>query len=394
MLIGPTLPEKKAKRHNDLAGTQLLSLCDALSMRSSYPEYLLLQRFLFGAWGERVRETSESAPYPSLIGDDHSPYEYSVAFTKGETELRLLFEAQARRPNAISNQRAALDVNKRIAEVFPVNLDRFNSVADLFFPSEPRGSFSLWHAVSLRKDRKPKFKAYMNPQAHGKEGASGVVYEALQRLGLGAAVDVLREEVAHRGPLRDEMNYFSLDLSDEPSARVKVYFCHHRATAADLERSFAASPLHQTGDVAEFCVDMVGHCGPWVRKPVTSCFSFTQGSGRPHAATFHLPIAHYAADDHAIAERIACFMRKHDLGADRYPDLAARFASRPLCAGVGVQSYASFRRDPSGGMLLTVYLSPELFSHLGKRARVAAAPPGDLLPETLVTGSPFSQAGQ
>jgi DMATS type aromatic prenyltransferase len=393
MLIGSSPPRKKAKRHNDLAGTQLSSLCDALSMRSSYPEYLLLQRFLFGAWGERAVETNGAAPYPSLIGDDHSPYEYSVAFTRSDVELRLLLEAQARRPSATANHRAALELNKRIAEVFPVNLNRFDSVADLFFPSEPRGSFSLWHAVSLRKDRKPKFKVYLNPQARGKEGASGVVYEALHRLGLDAAVDILREEVAHRGPQRDEMNYFSLDLSDEPSARVKVYFCHHRATAADLERSFAASPLHQTGDVAEFCVDMVGHGGPFLGKPVTSCFSFTQGSGRPHAATFHLPIAHYAADDHAIAERIAVFMRKHDLGADRYPALAARFASRPLSAGVGIQSYASFRRDPAGGMLLTVYLSPELFSNLGERG-VGATSPGHLLPGTLATGAAFPQARQ
>ena len=355
------IPTRRTNRHNDLAGVQLRSLCDALALQDSYPEYLLLQRFLFGAWGERARPTIRSVPYPSLIGDDHSPYEYSVAFTKREVELRLLLEAQAARPTLLANHRAALELNGRLAEVFPINLSRFNAVADLFFPSEPRGAFSLWHAVSLRKARPPKFKVYMNPQSRGREEATEVVYEALRRLGLAGSVNVLREEVAHRGSQHDEINYFSLDLSNAPSARVKVYFCHHRATAADLERSFAASPLHQAGDVAGFCADMVGHTGPFNRKPITSCFSFTEGSERPRAATFHLPIAHYAPNDQAITARIAAFMRKHELDADRYAHLVARFTRRPLTAGAGVQSYASFRRDPAEGMLLTAYLSPELF---------------------------------
>ncbi|MEY4548736.1 MAG: hypothetical protein RL685_4931, partial [Pseudomonadota bacterium] len=148
MLLDSELPARKTTRHNDLAGTQLRSLCDVLGLQSSYPEYLLLQRFLLGAWGERPRKAL--APYGSLIGDDHSPYEYSVAFSRGEVELRLLLEAQALRPSLLANHRAALELNKRLADVFPIGLARFNAVADLFLPPEPRGAFSLWHAVSLR----------------------------------------------------------------------------------------------------------------------------------------------------------------------------------------------------------------------------------------------------
>lgn len=391
MLIGSTLPAKKTKSHNDVAASKLRALCDALGLQSSYPEYLLLQRFLFGAWGQRPHRTSASAPYPSLIGDDHSPYEYSVAFTKGEVELRLLLEAQAARPSLLANHHAALDLNDRIAEVFPISLARFNSVADLFLPSEPRGPFTLWHAVSLRKDRKPKFKVYLNPQARGGEGASALAYEALRRLGFGGAADVLREEVAHRGSPLDEVNYFSLDLSDESSARVKVYYCHHRATVADLERSFAASSLHEAGDASQFCMQMIGYGGPFIRKPVTSCFSLTQGSDRPHAATLHLPVAHYVPDDRAIAERIVSFLHKHELGAERYDDLVARFASRPLSAGTGVQSYASYRRDPVGGMLLTVYLSPELFGGPSSSVSVSERRREHLLPGTFAASSSHSQ---
>jgi DMATS type aromatic prenyltransferase len=391
MLIGSPLPASNTSRHNDLAAVQLRTLCEALGMQDSYSDYLLLQRFLFGAWGERTRSNSPSARYPSLIGDDHSPYEYSVAFTKRDIELRLLLEAQAAIPTLLANHRAALELNIRIAEVFPIDLSRLNSVIDLFCPAQPRGDFSLWHAVSLRKNRPPKFKVYLNPQARGRDESSSVVYEALRRLGLGGAVDVLRKEVAHRGSQRDEMNYFSLDLSDAPSARVKIYFCHHRASAGDLERSFSASPSHVAGDVVDFCADMVGHAGPFSRKPVTSCFSFTEGSARPRAATFHLPIAHYAPDDQLIAERIAAFMGKHELGVNRYADLVARFARRPLESGGGVQSYASFRRDPVEGMLLTAYLSPELFAAHPQQVCISESGHGHLVPGALGVGSPFAE---
>lgn len=393
MLIGSQVSANRTSRHNDLAAVQLRGLCEALSMQDSYPEYLLLQRFLFGSWGNRLMARSASAPYPSLIGDDHSPYEYSVAFTKREVELRLLLEAQASRPTVVANHRAALELNRRIAEVFPVDLRRLESVADLFFPPQPRGAFTLWHAVSLRKGRPPKFKIYLNPQARGREEASSLVYEALRRLGLGDAVDVLREQVAHRGAQQDEVNYFSLDLSAAPSARVKVYFCHHRASAVDVERSFSASPLHVAGDVAQFCLDMVGHTGPFLKKPVTSCFSFTEDSTQPRAATFHLPIAHYGRDDQTIAERIMAFMRKHELDAHRYGNLLARFARRPLNSGAGVQSYASFRRDPADGMLLTTYLSPELFAERSRGARVPEGRQG-LSPGALGAGAPLLQARQ
>jgi hypothetical protein len=171
-----------------------------------------------------------------------------------------------------------------------------------------------------------------------------------------------------RGGERDELNYFSLDLSDESSARVKVYLCHRDATAADLERCFSVAPLHQHGDVAEFCFDMVGHGGPFTNKPVSSCFSFVEGAERPLAATFHLPIAHYVDNDSVVTDRVSKFLRKHELfGSDRYRGMIDRFSSRPTSSGVGTQSYTSFRRDPKG-MRLTVYLSPELFPTAEKAA--------------------------
>jgi hypothetical protein len=166
--------------------------------------------------------------------------------------------------------------------------------------------------------------------------------------------------VAWRGAQRDEFNYFSLDLSDKGYSRVKVYLSHHQATAADLERSFSTAPTHVAGDIAEYCVQMLGHGGPFARKPISSCFAFTEGSEVPTSATFHLPVAHYVKDDEVIRGRVAAFLRVNGLDVAGYGKLMANFSARPLSLGAGVQTYASFRREPSGPRL-TVYLSPELY---------------------------------
>jgi DMATS type aromatic prenyltransferase len=356
--------------YNETASRQLRALCDALDMQRDYPEALLLQRFLFGSWGDRPIPARPR--YRTILSDDHSPYEYSVAFNPEGNELRLLLEAQADKPSLKANQLAALALTQNIAEIFPVGTERLKSISDLFLPSEPQGLFSYWHAIVMGKRYKPKFKIYFNPQVRGKENADKLVAEALKRLGLGGTAKLLREQIGWRGPQHDELNYFSLDLSDRGYARVKVYLCHHHATADDLERSFSAVPSHRAGDVAEYCRQILGHGGPFARKPVSSCYSFVEGSEVPTSATFHLPVAHYEKNDEVISNRVAAFLGANGLDVSGYTKLISRFSSRPLSLGAGLQTYASFRRDPSG-LRLTVYLSPELF-RTGERTARAPRP--------------------
>jgi DMATS type aromatic prenyltransferase len=353
---------------NEAAAGQLRVLCDALDLRREFPEALLLQRFLFDRWGDR--EIPSKPAYRSLLSDDNSPYEFSVAFGPDGSEVRLLLEAQADKPSLKANQLSARALTQKIASIFPVGTERLAAISDLFLPSDPQGQFSYWHAVVFGKKYKPKFKVYLNPQVRGKANADKLVSEALERLGLPGAAKLLRERVAWRGPALDELNYFSLDLSDKGYARVKVYLCHRDATAADLERSFEAAPSHERGDIAEYCMQIVGHGGPFSRKPISSCFSFVEGSEIPTSATFHLPVAFYGNDDETIKGRVAKFMREHNLPADSYAAVLSRFSSRPPSLGTGTQSYASFRRDPSGPRI-TIYLSPELFQPAHASATVA-----------------------
>ncbi len=333
-------------------------LCTSLDLRSELPEFSAMQRFLFQGWGDT--KVPSEAPYASLIGDDHSPFEYSVAFGGRGLELRILFEVQAAVPGAMANCRAALALNERLAEHYGTSLARFSAVQDLFLSNTTSSGFSLWHGVRFSADN-PDFKVYMNPQAFGPQRALPLVREALARLELHAAIPIVEHVIGSRGG-RDSLNYFSLDLSGEESARVKVYFRHAQATPRDIEKLFAGCAMHQPGDVVEFTRAMVGHEGFLGGKPVTSCFAFTRDADGPSAVTYHLPIAHYAPDDATAVQRSVAYLSAHDqaAAAERFAAAVAAFAPRALDCGVGVQSYASYRREPTG-IRFTAYLSPELF---------------------------------
>ena len=343
--------------YHRIAAWQLQALCRGLGQEDAFADYLQLQRFLMDPWG--ARPVPERPPYPSNIGDDHSPYEFSIAFGDRGAELRLLLEAQADRPSLVANQRAGLLLTRRLADRYGASLRRFERVQELFCPELPQGGFSVWHAVTFGDQ--PQFKVYLNPQVRGPERAPELIATALERLGFGAATRRIIERAGWRGQERDELKYFSLDLSDEANARVKVYLCHHDVRAEELERSFANAPTHVAGDVVAYCKSMVGHTGPFINKPLSSCLSFVSGTDEPTAATLHLPIAHYAPPDATVAARVRDFLVEHQNADATWGELLAGFIARPLGDSVGAQSYASYRREKHG-LRLTVYLSPELYS--------------------------------
>jgi hypothetical protein len=76
--------------------------------------------------------------------------------------------------------------------------------------------------------------------------------------------------------------------------------------------------------------------------------------------TLHLPIAHYVESDDVTATRVARFLRRHGLDDMSYRRAIHVFTPRALEDGAGVQSYASYRREPEG-LRFSAYLSPELF---------------------------------
>jgi DMATS type aromatic prenyltransferase len=347
---------RPAATYHDRAENELFRLCAALGFEDEYERYLAVQRDLFAAWGTSA--IANDPPYASEIGDDHSPYEFSLQFEPSGVELRLLVEAQGAEPAALANHHAALELNRRLQERYSLDMERFGRVADLFLPDEPAAPFSLWHAVCWAPGAAPSFKLYLNPRARGGDRARALVEEALVRLGFGAETRAHLARVA--GSANDEFRYFSLDLSPGQNSRVKVYVTHHGAGAEELEQVMSVSRHHVPGDVPRFCDAMTAYDGPFAIKPVTTCISFVEGAEQPYAMTLHLPIAHYQESDQSTAARVARFLRDNGLDDMSYRRAINVFAPRALDEGAGVQSYASYRRE-AGGLHFTAYLSPELF---------------------------------
>lgn len=335
----------------------LAALSQALLRPQETNAYTELAAFLFESWGEH--EVPRQAPYPSNIGDDHSPFEYSLAFDPEGVELRLLFESQSEPATPAANQAAALELSRRIARRYALDFRRFDLIQDLFLTSSPSADFSLWHAVCLNPGKPPAFKIYLNPQVRGADAATSVMEEALGRLGFGAKTIAATRQAIKR-PGLDALGYFSLDLADGPDARVKVYVAHPLIDAAELDTIFELCPAHRPGDVIDFCEAISGSRATFARKPLMSCMSFVSGSELPKAMTLHLPIAHYVDTDAIAAERSEAFLRGAGLDHAAYRRSMSTIASRPLHETLGVQSYASYRRE-KGGLRFTAYLSPALF---------------------------------
>ncbi len=335
----------------------LSALSQALLRPEETATYNELAAFLFEDWGDH--EVPQLAPYPSNIGDDHSPFEYSLAFDPEGIELRLLFESQSQLPSPQTNQEAALALNQRAGRRYGLDFSRFERIQDLFLSDAPSAEFSLWHAVCLNPGRAPAFKIYLNPQMRGAQQAACVMEEALGRLGFGAQTIAAARRALKRTEL-DAFGYFSLDLASGPNARVKIYVSHPLIDPAELDELFELCPAHRPGDVIDFCAAMTGSHDTFTRKPLMSCMSFVSGSEVPKAMTLHLPIAHYVESDAVTAQRTEAFLGRAGLDAQAYRRSLQSIASRPLHETLGVQSYASYRRE-KGGLRFTAYLSPALF---------------------------------
>jgi GNAT superfamily N-acetyltransferase len=299
--------------------------------------------------------------WPSLVGDDHTPYEFSLGL--GESpELRIMAEPLGAVPSFSANQEAALVLLKSLARDFDVDLSRLEKVKDLFLPAKPSGGFGVWVAVGFSARRGPEFKVYLDPEAQGRELAPKLIEEAVGRLGFPKAWKVISDTLVRRGAELDELKYLSLDLSPSPKARLKIYARHERCTVRDLESAASASPWYRQGEVTQFMkivapeVESLFHG----RAPLT-CYAFVQGRGDgPSSATTHFPINGYAVHDGEIAERVVRCLDWLKLPSDPYQRAMKAFANRPLERGIGLQAYVSFRRD-QGKPRLTVYLPTEVY---------------------------------
>jgi pyrroloquinoline quinone (PQQ) biosynthesis protein C len=319
-----------------------------------------------------VPKASSGVAFPSYVTDDHTPFEFSVALgsQRAHASVRLLAEPHPTETTDEVDLASLAAAGRRLATTledrFGAHLGRFRAVEDLFLGS-PGAPFAAWYAADFGASGAPSFKVYLNPQVAGVAHAPRLVEEALERLGMREAWAQVRA-AARRGPEADELRFVSLDLSDSPTARVKVYLFQRDATFADVDHAAGHARFHDSARLAVFLRTIAGGDGHLVaERDVGTCLSFV-GEPSARTSTVHVPIRAFAGDDEVARARIE--LAATELGLDSTPYRAGLEAlgTRHLREGSGLHSYASLRSDEDGPRL-NLYLSPEL------RGIAAARPP-------------------
>ncbi|HET7538893.1 MAG TPA: tryptophan dimethylallyltransferase family protein [Polyangiaceae bacterium] len=349
---------------------RLRRLCEALGMEQDSEHIAGVFRRLVAPWG--ATPPLDAPPWLSEVGDDHTPFEFSAAFGT-RNELRILVEPLGNPAGLIANRDRALAVLDDLAKDHQLSFERLRRIEDLFLPEDPQGLFSIWLGVSFFSNAPADVKIYLNPEAQGPAKAAQLVEEAMVRLGFSNAWPKIASSIGRRGRELDELKYFSLDLAPRPESRVKVYVRHLAATVADVERAASNARSHRAGDVSEFVEATSGNTsGVFGGRPPATCLSFVEKMGNePAVATHHFPVnGGYAANDTEVASRLVRYMTKKGLPVATYERALAAMAERSPAAGIGLQSYASFRREGEQ-IRLTVYFPLELYQP-GKIASASA----------------------
>ncbi len=284
----------------------------------------------------------------------------------------MIVESIADEPDRRANLAAALGVLDRLSEQYQLDVRRLDMVRDLFLPADPQGDFAFWYALIVQPDVAPAIKVYLNPEVRGPEHATGLVREALDRLGLGAAYATVAEHALRREGL-DRFSFFALDLMDEQRARVKTYVSHDNAETADVVHAASAAPDVDLDLLADVVKLACGSTGPFTRRPLMSSYNFLAGdSDRPSGYSLYIPVRDYVQDDLEACERVLTIMTRCGLDTTPFVLALASIVRRPLGEGVGLIAHVSLRLGkPRPGV--TVYLSSEAYDVTPPRTKAMSS---------------------
>ncbi|MFD3943849.1 DMATS family aromatic prenyltransferase [Streptomyces sp. NPDC058579] len=356
-------------RHAETLGghtaRQLLRLCETAGLSgpdsAAYARTLLT---LLGPMGERPLDLP--APDDSFVADDHTPVEFSLAFTSDAAPtLRVVLEPGCGAPDLASNGRTGLEAVRDMARRWGIDTGRLDQLEDLFFPPDPRGPLALWCALEMVPGGVPRVKVYLNPAASGQERSAETVREALRRLGHRQAFAALPEGDRHL--------FFALDLGDWNEPRAKVYLAHHDMSAEEAANLSRVDGGPGPAEIASFFRTMAGHdpdgaesaAGRDPRldlRPVQSCHSFTEtATGRPSGFTLYIPVRDYARHDGEALDRALAVLGRY--GMDPTPLLRSLSAvtARRLRDGVGLVAYVGLAHQEGRPTRVTTYISSEAY---------------------------------
>ncbi len=346
------------------------------------PSAIDAARVLSRGWEQRA--STAPPAWASDITDDHTPFEFSVAFGAGSDSARLLTEPRPHLdPTLQASWALASEMHGQLTRQWGADLTQLHRVAHLFAPqAASKARFCIWHSAVFG-EAKPDFKVYLNPAIHGEHGSHHLVGEALQRLGYSSAWS----SISSLEGAGTRAVYFSIDLVPIASARCKIYLAPGEPTAASVSETLGRFPGFRPAVVERLMQHFLGGPGPYSVRPPLLCFALRNGAPTPHSVTVHLPVRCYGArDDWAIAKLICSHLTFAQ--RVRYLRLLTAFSKRPLDTGKGVQTYVSLRATP-GSEALTVYLAPEAYAATSHESQAAT----QAFPFFRASRGPVAEAG-
>lgn len=349
----PRIAAPKVTLHH-LGLAKLVGLCQALRQGPEQTSRAVdVFETLTQHWAQASAEPKPA--WPSDITDDGTPFEFSVSFHEGGADLRMLVEPQTQPTSLSSNWTAGLEINELLRERYGANNRHFDQVADLFAPGPgSNAQFSIWHAAVLRPDGTRLFKVYLNPRIRGASAARELVNEALARLGRRDVAERLAPALADDG---SEPRYFSLDLEEARTSRVKVYVGRNDNVEAIDRLATCASDL-APGEAAAWVERLSRRRDRFTARPILTCFAFDSESAAA-TATVHVPVRCYVKNDAESADAVCSFLSP--LQAASFRRVLSALSPCSLEHNTGLVTYASLRRS-SKGPRVTVYLAPQVYS--------------------------------
>jgi len=353
---GPTYREFGLQKLGDLVR--------GLGLGHELPAATRLFDLLTASWSHR--QLTGTPHWASDITDDGTPFELSVAFQGGRPLVRVLAEAQLEPFDVESNWEAGLALNRVIAGLAGVDLERFERIQGLFAP--PSGSnarFALWHAGQVEPDGSLSFKVYLNPRIVGNGLSREIVRESLVRLGADYAWDELEPKLTDDSLLP----YFSLDLAKSANARLKVYVAHPNATSETIDALVRDESGYRPGLAQGWIEELTGSAGPFDQRPLLTCYAFRSPVDAAEV-TVLVPSRAYVGHDAEALARAGELLGHHEA---RLRSGIEGMAGRPLAMGRGLVTYVSARPVPDGTRV-TAYLAPEAHAiSTPRRTRFVAA---------------------
>jgi DMATS type aromatic prenyltransferase len=338
----------------DFGTMQLQKLCDATGFSNRRKEMLNLFQELSRLCNDRDLNLP---PRWSGVGDDCTPFEFSIEIQEARSSIRFLVEAQDDPASPKSYWDAGIRINEWLAQNWQIDLKRFKQIGDLFVPTSPAVYAAVGHGIGFRKDGPPLFKIYLNPMAQGVKNSESVISEALSRLGFSHAAPTL---LAMRGP-NDLFSHFSLDLSNSPEARVKVYIKRFNPTFDELDERCAAIDSTTRGKWSYFCKAILGDQSSLTRRPVyTSYHLIAETPNRPRHTVLHLPVLPYINNDQTAHDRIVGFLDHCGLPSELYSRSVSAFTRGPLALEQGLHSHVSYQCE-MGRPRVTIYFGSRAY---------------------------------